>query len=146
MITEKAWIGYDGLGTSAMSPGPIVASTRWDNPSFAPIVAIASVSGSRSTLYFRLYQLQMASRSFGMPRESEYRWFRGLRAASTSLSTMCFGVGRSGFPIPRSMMSSPAWRNFDLSSTTTAKTYGGKRWILANSSIGESPVKCRQTC
>jgi hypothetical protein len=54
-----------------MSPGPIVASTRWDNPSFAPIVAIASVSGSSSTLYFRLYQLQIASRSFGIPRESE---------------------------------------------------------------------------
>ncbi len=71
MITEKVWIGYVGLGTSAMSPGPIVASTRWDSPSFAPIVAIASVSGSRSTLYFRLYQLQMASRSFGIPRDRE---------------------------------------------------------------------------
>jgi len=81
-----------------------------------------------------------------IPRESEYLWFLGLRTASTSLSTMCFGVGRSGFPIPRSMMSSPALRNFDLSSTTTAKTYGGKRWILANCSIGESPVKCKQTC
>jgi len=29
------------------------------------------VSGSSSTLYLRLYQLQMASRSFGIPRESE---------------------------------------------------------------------------
>src|SRR3990172_7728087 len=50
-----------------MSPGPMMARTRWDSPSLAPMVAIASVSGSSSTLYFRLYQLQMARRSFGIP-------------------------------------------------------------------------------
>src|SRR5512139_3216632 len=118
-----------------MSPGPIVASTRWEIPSFAPIVAIVSVSGSSITPYFLLYQLQMASRSFGIPRDAEYRWFRGFFAASISFSTMCLGVGRSGLPIPRSMMSSPARRIFDLSSVTTANTYGGSRWILGNSSM-----------
>src|SRR5512139_1077783 len=121
-----------------MSPGPIVASTRWEIPSFAPIVAIVSVSGSSVTPYFRLYQLEMARRSFGIPRDREYRWFLGFLAASISFSTMCLGVGRSGFPIPRSMMSSPARRIFDLSSVTTANTYGGSRWILGNSSMGIS--------
>ena len=42
-------MGYVGFGTSATSPGPIIARTRWEIPSFAPIVAIASVSGSSST-------------------------------------------------------------------------------------------------
>ncbi len=31
----------------------------------------------------------------------------GLQAASTNFATMCFGVGMSGLPMPRSMMSSP---------------------------------------
>ena len=35
---------------------------------------------------------------------------RGSRAVSISLSTMCFGVGMSGLPMPKSMMSSPLAR------------------------------------
>ena len=33
---------------------------------------------------------------------------RGLPAVSTSLSTTCWGAGRSGLPMPRSMMSAPS--------------------------------------
>ena len=43
------WIGYDGLGTSAVSPGPTSVSMRCEKPSFAPIVEQTSVSKSRST-------------------------------------------------------------------------------------------------
>ena len=32
------WIGYDGLGTSAVSPGPTSVSMRCEKPSFAPIL------------------------------------------------------------------------------------------------------------
>src|SRR5262249_24012148 len=45
-----------------------------------------------------------------MPRDAEYRWFFGFCAASTSFATMCGGVGMSGLPMPRSMMSSPRAR------------------------------------
>ena len=47
-------------------------------------------------------------------------------------STMCCGVPRSGFPIPRSMMSSPLRRASILMALTWAKTYGGRRSNLAN--------------
>ena len=40
------WIGYDGLGTSAASPGCSSTHIRWLKPSLAPIVEITSVSGS----------------------------------------------------------------------------------------------------
>ena len=35
------WIGYDGLGTSAVSPGPTSVSIKWEKPSLAPIVVSA---------------------------------------------------------------------------------------------------------
>ena len=47
------WIGYDGLGTIAASPGPSSTHMRWEKPSFAPIVEHACVSGSSSTPNFR---------------------------------------------------------------------------------------------
>jgi len=50
---------------------PSVASARCARPSFEPMVTMASVSGSRSTSKRRLYQLQMARRSRGMPLETE---------------------------------------------------------------------------
>ena len=40
-------------------------------PSFEPMVAIASVSGSRSTSKRVLYQLQIARRRRGMPFDTE---------------------------------------------------------------------------
>ena len=43
------WIGYDGLGTSAVSPGPSSTHMRCEKPSLAPMVTHASVSGSSST-------------------------------------------------------------------------------------------------
>jgi hypothetical protein len=43
------WIGYDGLGTNAVSPGPTRASIMCEKPSFAPIVAHTSVSKSSVT-------------------------------------------------------------------------------------------------
>src|SRR5690349_6159628 len=48
---------------------------------------------------------------------------------------MCCGVGRSGLPIPRSMMSAPRARAAALSRLTSAKTYGGRRLTRWNSSI-----------
>ncbi len=32
------WIGYDGLGTNAVSPGPSSTHMRCENPSLAPMV------------------------------------------------------------------------------------------------------------
>ena len=45
MITAYWWIGYAGSGHSTTSPGPTVTSMKCERPSFAPITAIASVSG-----------------------------------------------------------------------------------------------------
>src|SRR4030067_3805793 len=100
-------MGYVGLGAITTSPGLIVANARWDSPSLAPMVTTASVSGSRSTLYLRLYQSTIATLSFVIPLDAEYLWFFGFLAASVSLSTTWGGLARSGFPIPRSIMSSP---------------------------------------
>src|SRR5262245_64345733 len=70
-----------------------------------------------------------------MPFDTEYPCVSGLALASTSLSTMCFGVGPSGLPIDRSMMSSPRRRAAIFSSLVMLKTYGGSRLILENSRI-----------
>ena len=43
------WMGYDGEGTSAASPGCSSTHIRWLKPSFAPIVESTSVSGSSVT-------------------------------------------------------------------------------------------------
>ena len=71
MITEYWWIGYAGSGHSTTSPGPIVISTKCERPSFAPITAIASVSGSSSTPWRRWYHSQIAARRLGIPRDAE---------------------------------------------------------------------------
>jgi hypothetical protein len=47
------WIGYDGEGTRAASPGASSVHMRWLNPSLAPIVLITSVSGSSTTPNWR---------------------------------------------------------------------------------------------
>src|ERR671930_579904 len=62
-----------------------------------------------------------------MPLDAEYRCVRGLATVSTSLSTMCCGVGMSGLPMPRPMMSAPRARASALSRFTSAKTQGGRR-------------------
>ena len=41
------WIGYDGDGTRAASPGCSSVHIRWEKPSLAPMVLMTSVSGSR---------------------------------------------------------------------------------------------------
>src|SRR6188768_2891269 len=46
---------------------------------------------------------------------------------------MCLGVGPSGLPIPKSMMSSPRRRAAILSSVVMLKTYGGSRLTRPNS-------------
>ena len=116
------WIGYDGVGTRATSPGCTSVHIRWDRPSLAPMVLMASVSGSMSTPNLRRYRSEMAKRSFGMPRLAEYRWLRPLRAASASFSTAISGEGMSGLPKPRSMMSSPARRAASFRVSMAAKT------------------------
>ncbi len=64
----------------------------------------------------------MARRSFGMPRLAEYRWLRGLRTASASLSTAMSGDGTSGLPNPRSTTSTPARRASIFKASMTPKT------------------------
>src|SRR5580658_2080794 len=75
----------------------------------------------------------MALRSLGMPRLAEYRWFRGLRAASASFSTATSGDGISGLPKPMSITSRPARRASSRSSLMIPKTYGGRPVIRRNS-------------
>src|SRR5918997_3474473 len=77
----------------------------------------------------------MARRSFGMPLDDEYRWLRGLEAASWSFSTIGAGVARSGLPMPKSTTSSPARRACILRSLTIEKTYGGNRSMRRNSIV-----------
>jgi len=45
------------------------------------MVTMVSVSGSSDTSKRLWYQLAMARRSRGMPREREYRWVSGRRAS-----------------------------------------------------------------
>ena len=52
---------------------------------------------------------------------SELRFERGSRAVSISLSTMCGGVGMSGLPMPKSIMSSPRARACALRRFTSSK-------------------------
>src|SRR5579875_262109 len=75
----------------------------------------------------------MAWGSFGIPRDAEYRWLRGLRAASASFSTATSGEGRSGLPNPKSITSRPARRIASFKSLIVAKTYGGSPLIRRNS-------------
>src|SRR3989440_8533680 len=106
---------------------------RCARPSLEPMVTIASRSMSMSTSQRRLYHWQMARRSRGMPLETEYPCVSSRCATSTSLSTMWRGVAPSGFPIDRSMMSSPARRAAIFSSLVMLKTYGGRRLMRENS-------------
>src|SRR5947209_14096889 len=106
---------------------------RCDRPSLAPMVLMISVSGSSSTPNLRSYRDATAARSLGMPRLDEYRWFRGLRAASASFSTAMSGDGMSGLPNPRSITSSPARRAAILRPSMMVKTYGGRALMRRNS-------------
>ena len=45
----QMWIGYDGDGTRAASPGWSSTHMRCEKPSLAPMVEMTSVSGSRAT-------------------------------------------------------------------------------------------------
>jgi hypothetical protein len=54
---------------------------------------------------------------------------RRARAASTSLSTMCCGVGWSGLPMPKSMMSSPRARASGLQFVDDGEDVGRQRLI-----------------
>ncbi len=49
----QMWIGYDGEGTSAVSPGPTSTHIRCEKPSLAPMVVTTWVSGSSSTANLR---------------------------------------------------------------------------------------------
>ena len=67
----NGWMGYAGFGTSTASPRSTTAIAKCANPSFEPSVTIASDSGSKSTSYRVLYQLQIALRRRGIPFEIE---------------------------------------------------------------------------
>src|SRR4051812_19710773 len=68
-----------------------------------------------------------------MPRDDEYRWLRGRRAASTSFSTTASLDGMSGLPKPRSITSSPARRSSIFSASIWANAYGGRLPMRRNS-------------
>ncbi|MFT5393690.1 MAG: hypothetical protein ACI8PT_003893 [Gammaproteobacteria bacterium] len=53
---------------------------------------------------------------------------------------MCDGVGRSGLPIPKSIMSSPRARAAIFKSLTILKTYGGKRSIRGKFGFTTWPI------
>src|SRR5437868_8422518 len=78
----------------------------------------------------------MARRSLGMPRDTEYPWVSDRCTVSTSLATMCGGVGPSGLPMPKSMMSSPRRRAAIFNSEVIEKMYGGRRVNRAKSFSG----------
>src|SRR5215218_7959339 len=82
----------------------------------------------------------MASRSFGSPRDIEYRWFAGFVAASASFCTAMSGDGMSGLPKPRSMTSRPARRASIFRLLMIVKTYGGRFSIRLNSMQRTLPV------
>ena len=48
-IAQKEWIGYEGSGTSAVSPERSSTQARCARPSLAPMVTTTSDSGSIST-------------------------------------------------------------------------------------------------
>ena len=109
------WIGYDGLGTSAVSPGPTQREHQVREAFLGPDGrADLGLEVERRRRTCARYRSVTASRSFGMPLLVEYRWLRGLRTASTSFSTATSGDGMSGLPNARSMTSSPARRNSHL--------------------------------
>ena len=72
MTKPYGCIGYEGFGTKTASPLSKVANAKWPKPSFDPIVTTASVSGSRSTSKFRLYQSAIDFLSLGIPLDCEY--------------------------------------------------------------------------
>src|SRR2546423_15245122 len=90
------WIGYDGLGTRATSPGWTSVHIRWDSPSLAPMVLMASVSGSMSTPNLRRYRAEMASRSLGMARLGGEPGVRPTGGPSPSFAAADFGRGGVG--------------------------------------------------
>ena len=65
--TAWTWIGKLGAGTRAVSPGPSSARHMWLNPSFEPIVATTSVSGSRPTPNRFSYLAATSRRRLWMP-------------------------------------------------------------------------------
>src|SRR6201995_2345783 len=87
----------------------------------------------------------MALRSRGIPFDKEYRCVAVLPAASIILSTMCLGVAPSGFPMPKSIMSSPRARAEAFSSPVMLNTYGGRRFNRKNSCIGFVPKSLLNT-
>ena len=90
------WMGYDGVGTIAVSPGPSRTHMRWVSPSLAPMTLMTSVSGSSSTPNRRWYKAEAAARSLGMPRLAEYRWLRELRAARETMMMVAGSVETYG--------------------------------------------------
>jgi len=63
----------------------------------------------------------------------EYLPVPGFSTVSFNFCLICFGVGISGFPIPKSIMSFPLDLSLALRLFTSAKTYGGNLLILSNS-------------
>ncbi len=73
----------------------------------------------------------------GCPSTPSSRAYRRAAPSRRACRTMCCGVGPSGLPMPKSMMSSPRRRAAILSSVVIEKTYGGRRVRRANCVSGD---------
>src|SRR5688572_24663644 len=83
--------------------------------------------GSSFTVYRRWCQRQTAARNSSVPWVEEYWWIPGSWRTSTRRSVRRRGGGWSGSPIPRLMMSLPAFSRAARLRSNSAKRYGGRR-------------------
>ena len=125
MVAAPEYTGYPGEGAMMVSPAFTNAWAMLKIPSLDPMVMHTWVSGSMSRPNLFLYQAATALlRSFS-PWEEEYFWFSLTPACLHISSTMQSGVGRSGSPMPKSIMSHPAALFSAESFSSLTKRYGG---------------------
>ena len=136
ITTPYEWIGYVGDWTITLSSLDRVARERWAIPSFEPMHVTISESWSNSTLYLLKYQSFIAKRSLGRPADWEYLCVTGFFTVSINLSTTVFGVGWSGLPIPKSIISSPRSRASCFRAFIWPKIYGGNFCAFEKSWFG----------
>ena len=107
-VDAPEYTGYPGEGAMMVSPQLTKAWEMLKMASLEPMVMHTWVSGSMSRLNLFLYHLATATRRSFSPAEEEYFWFSLMPACLHISSTMQSGVGRSGSPIPKSIMSHPS--------------------------------------
>ena len=126
------WIGYDGLGTTAASPGPTSTHIRCEKPSLAPIVVHACVSGSSSTPNL---SVQVGDREAQLRDAPAGRVavVARVRTASASFSTATGGRRQVGVAEPEvdHVLTGPP--GLHLQRVDHREDVRRKRWIRRNS-------------